>query len=140
MTALCQGFDQKISTSKNIKIYMIYKENGKLNYKMQKSFFLVWHSYIQLCFCFDLQMTGVSMCECVYAITKKEVIYLYVFQNKHHYNYILTLKPKINISPRLMNMLYMLWLIMIFPRSAITLLFSRETIRQGGNILLKVRL
>ena len=41
-------------------------------------------------------MTGVSMRECVYAITKTEVIYLYVFQNKHHYNYILTLKPKRN--------------------------------------------
>ena len=142
MTAPCQGFDQKISTSKNIKIFMIYKENGKLNYKMQKSFFLVWHSYIQLCFCFDLQMTGVSMCECVYAITKKKLFTFMYFKTNTTTNYILTLKPttNINISPGLMNMLYMLWLIMIFPRSAITLLFSRETIRLGGNILLKVRL
>ena len=35
----------------------------------------------------------VWVCVCYH---KKEVIYLYVFQNKHHYNYLLTLKPKRN--------------------------------------------
>ena len=33
------------------------------------------------------------MCVCY---QKKEVIYLYIFQNKHHCNYILTLKPTTN--------------------------------------------